>query len=299
MILASLLGWAVVALSSSFLRQAPDYDSPLETQLLMGAVVETLDTQRYWVKVQSDDYTGWVTEMGLKPLEEGQKDAYIASSKWICTEVLTRVRVEPDESSAPVCDLGMGDLVRQTGLSQGPWTLVLLPDDRSGWVPSSALKDFRSWAEERCALLEDPSACAASVCSLACSFTGTPYMWGGNTSKYFDCSGLVEFCFLMNGVLLPRNASQQARCGVPVEDGAYEPGDLLFFGSSNPLKVTHVGIYLGNGRMVHSSQVVRINVLESYGREVVAASRILGNIDSGKGAVSILRSPYYFDQNGD
>lgn len=297
MILTILLSWAVVSLSSAFMRQAPDYESPLENQLLMGALVQTGESSRYWVQVESDDYRGWVTEMGLIMLSDEQKDAYLRAPKWICTVVSTYVRVAPAENAQPLGDLIMGNLLRQTGITQGSWTLVLLPDDRTGWVQSTALTDFRSWAEERKARLDDSVACARAVCNLACRFAGTPYMWGGNNVKYFDCSGLVEFCFLMNGLLLPRNASQQARCGSPVTDGAYEPGDLLFFGSNSPLRISHVGIYLGDGRIVHSSQMVRINSLESYGREVVAATRIFGNI--GKGAISILSSPYYFEQNGD
>ena len=141
--------------------------------------------------------------------------------------------------------------------------------------------------------------CAREICQLACSFAGTPYMWGGNTVKYFDCSGLVKFCYFMNGILLPRNSGQQQKCGTPVTDGNYKAGDLLFFGSRKPFKVTHVALYIGEGRIVHSSKLVQINTLEEYGREVIAASRIIEDIDDGKGAVTLLRNPWYFAQDGD
>lgn len=293
MILTTLLGWAVVTLSSSFMRQAPDYESALENQMLMGALVETTgETERYWVKVQAEDYTGWVTNMGIHELSDTEKDEYLRAPKWICVAEYTRVREEASERSAPICDLTMGDLVRQTGESRHGWLKVLLPDGNYGWMLKHELMDFRRWAESR-------EGSAREICSLACSFRGTPYMWGGNSIKHFDCSGLVKFCYYMNGILLPRNASQQIKCGKPLKEGEWQPGDLLFFGSKKPLKVTHVALYLGEGKIVHSSLLVRINTLEEYGREPVGACRIIGEADKGSGIKSILKSPYYFPQDGD
>ena len=294
MLLATLLSWAVVSFSSAFMRSGPDYEAPLDNQLMMGALVQTLETSRYWVKVAAEDYTGWVTETALAPLTDEEKDRYLEAPKWICVAEYSRVREAPTETSAPVTDITMGNLLRQTGKSRSGWTRVLLPDGREGWVLSHELMDFRLWAESR-----SGNNLAREIPGLAAGFAGTPYMWGGNTVKYFDCSGLVKFCFFMNGIILPRNASQQQKCGTPVTDGKYEPGDLLFFGSMKPLKITHVGIYMGDGRMVHASQSVKVVLLENYEREVVAATRILGNIDNDKGAVSILRSPYYFRQDGE
>ena len=289
MLLTTILSWAVVTLSSSFMRQAPDYESALDNQMLMGALVETLDSERYWVKVKAEDYTGWVTDMGLKVLSDREKDEYLAAPKWICTTDYTHIYESPSASSQPLTDFTMGNLVRQKGSATDGWTEVLLPDGRTGWVESACIADFGQWARSR-------KACPCKIVSLARSFLGTPYMWGGNSVKHFDCSGLVKLCYFMNGIILPRNASQQAKCGVPVGEGKFRKGDLLFFGSKNPLRITHVGIYIGDGKIIHSSHLVRINTLEEYGREVVAATRVLGTTDSGNGAISILDSPYYFPQ---
>ena len=292
MTLITILSWAVVTLSSSFMRQAPDYESALENQMLMGALVQTTgETDRYWVKVRAEDYTGWVTNMGVHELSDSEKDAYLEAPKWICTAEYSRIREKPSADAAAICDFTMGNLVRQTGVTDGDWTQVLLPDGSQGWVPSAHISDFAQWAESR-------RQCACSITRLACSFVGTPYMWGGNSIKHFDCSGLVKFCYYMHGIILPRNASQQIKCGTPVPDGEWKKGDLLFFGSSKPFRVTHVAIYMGEGRIVHSSLQVRINTLEEYGRTPIGAVRILGNVDKGLGAVSILDDPYYFAQDG-
>lgn len=305
MMLVSILAWAVISLSSSFLRSAPDYEAPLDTQLQMGALVETSETNRYWVKVSARDYTGWVTNGGIVPLSDGEKEAYLKAPKWICVVSYACVRESPDERSAQVSDLIMGDLLRQTGVSKRGWLQVLLPTGRKGWVLKHELMDFRTWAESRAGTALSKSEysaargyCGREIISLARNFIGTPYMWGGNTVKHFDCSGLVQFCYFMNGILLPRNASQQYRCGTPVTDGTWEPGDLLFFGTRNPLKITHVAMFSWHGAIIHSAQYVREMSLAEYGREVVAVTRILSDVDSGKGAVSVLHSPYYFIQDG-
>ena len=292
MTLVTLLSWAVVTLSSAFMRQSPDYEAPLENQMLMGALVETLgETDRYWVKVRAEDYTGWVTDLAIHELTDGEKDAWLAAPKWICTAEYSRIREKPGKDSAPICDFTMGDLVRQTGetCSCGCWTKVLLPDGREGWVPTKDISDFG----KRTAAIK-PN--AADILKLARSFAGTPYMWGGNSIKHFDCSGLVKFCYYMNGLVLPRNASQQIKCGKNVLDEEWQPGDLLFFGSKDPFRVTHVALYAGDRVIVHSSKKVKIETLEVYGREPIGAVRILGYESNGVKFLS--QDPYYFRQDG-
>jgi len=82
------------------------------------------------------------------------------------------------------------------------------------------------------------------------------YLWGGTLGPDFDCSGLVQTAFASAGIWLPRDAYQQERFCQPVAvaPGCYSllrPGDLIFFG--RPQRCTHVGLYLGGGRYVHSS----------------------------------------------
>ena len=133
---------------------------------------------------------------------------------------------------------------------------------RSGWVQKSALMKLEDWkASQRCT--------GDAVADEALRHLGIPYLWGGASPKGFDCSGLSSFCFRMNGRILPRNASAQALLGSAVDTSgirsgncsALRRGDLVFFGNPETGKVSHVGIYIGEGRMVHASQLVRINSL--------------------------------------
>ena len=86
---------------------------------------------------------------------------------------------------------------------------------------------------------------------------GIPYLWGGTSSKAVDCSGLVKTVFLLNGIILERDASQQYRHGEKIEpDGTFsniQPGDLFFFGRKEPLRITHVGMSIGMDMVIHSS----------------------------------------------
>ena len=105
------------------------------------------------------------------------------------------------------------------------------------------------------------------IIATAMKLKGVPYLWGGMTPKGVDCSGLVRWSYLMNGILLPRNASQMVHCGDPVSLDALQRGDLVFFGTpakdGKPQRVTHVGIYLGDNHIIHSSHLVRVNSLNS------------------------------------
>ena len=103
------------------------------------------------------------------------------------------------------------------------------------------------------------------IIATAFRLKGSPYLWGGMTPKGVDCSGLVRWSCLMNGILLPRNASQMVFCGDEVALDSLQRGDLVFFGtpatSEKPQRVTHVGIYIGNNHIIHSSHLVRVNSL--------------------------------------
>jgi cell wall-associated NlpC family hydrolase len=80
-------------------------------------------------------------------------------------------------------------------------------------------------------------------------FSGVDYLWAGTSAEGWDCSGLTSAAYAAHGVVIPRDADDQAEAGMPVDRSDLRPGDLLFFGTDS---VTHVGMYVGGGRMIQA-----------------------------------------------
>lgn len=99
----------------------------------------------------------------------------------------------------------------------------------------------------------DPtSATLQKASSIAKSYLGTPYRWGGTTPSAFDCSGFTRYVYSKLGVKLPRTARAQYKVGKPVKSGSWKTGDLVFF-NMNKGYVSHVGMYLGARLFIHAS----------------------------------------------
>ena len=305
---------AVVETSTCYMRIAPDYESALETQELMGTVVEIVGESGYWREIVSPQpYKAWTTEKTLVEMSEEEIREYEAAPKYMFTELYGHIYSEPSEKAQTICDLVGGDVMRvaeqtarkgekqveKMAVTKGKWAQVVLPSGVKGWVLKSQVRvlgeriDIRKGDTAEGLISGEKM---EKIIASAQELLGVPYLWGGMSSKGVDCSGLVRISAIMNDVLLPRNASQMIFCGTPVEmncnpifwneeyrtagDGKYtmkfieemngrvrnlQRGDLVFFGTpatdEKPMRVTHVGIYLGNNLIIHSSHKVRINSL--------------------------------------
>ena len=116
------------------------------------------------------------------------------------------------------------------------------------------------------------------VASQALSYVGTPYVWGGDSPKGFDCSGLAYYVYKKYGYKLPRRAVDQMSVGRSVRRRDLRPGDLVFFRISKGS--VHVGIYTGDGRFVHApkkGKSVEVQSMDNswYRRRYYKARRVL------------------------
>jgi len=111
---------------------------------------------------------------------------------------------------------------------------------------------------------------AADVVQTAIESLGTPYLWGGTADNGFDCSGLIQYAYAQHGIRLPRMSRDQARSGAevaPVAE-ALRPGDILLFAARPGTGVTHVGMYVGELKFIHSSnRGVTLSRLEPHDPE--------------------------------
>lgn len=147
------------------------------------------------------------------------------------------------------------------------------------WSSIDGTIDARAVEQSFSIDFDDPSAVAGNglrfrIAREALRFLGVPFVWGGATPSGFDCSGFVQHVFAMSDVQLPRTADYQFADGRRVR-GALRTGDLVFFQTYAP-GPSHVGIYLGDGRFVHSSRpFVHISRLSDpyYASRFVGATR--------------------------
>ena len=142
---------------------------------------------------------------------------------------------------------------------------------------------------------------AARVLGTAEQYIGVPYKWGGNTPESgFDCSGYTRYVFARQGIQLPRTSREQARAGqnVTARVSALRQGDLMMFAERHRA-ISHVAIYAGDGRIIHSSSSgggVRYDDLSTrrgqwFVQNMVAARRLTANGRSLVQALELLTQP--------
>lgn len=250
----------------------PTADSDVVSQALYGTGVLSLDKQGGWYDVHTaDGYKGWVSAPDVKVLNGSD---YAPESRSVrVTGKIANVYREPDVTRhAPVLELPWEsrlETVPDASGSSERWLEVKLVDGRTAWVQHGDVS-----AESR------PLSIDESL-QLAKRFLGTTYTWGGVTSLGFDCSGFTQMIERQRGIIMPRDADLQASWTgvVPVERKDLQPGDLLFFGS-NVNKITHTGMYLGNGEFIHDTTHdhpgVQISKLDDmpWTKLLVAARRV-------------------------
>ena len=104
-----------------------------------------------------------------------------------------------------------------------------------------------------------------AVVRRALGYLGTRYRYGASGARGFDCSGFTSYIYRQHGINLPHNSAAQYRVGKPVSRSELRPGDLVFFRTRGS-RISHVGIYIGDGKFVHASSArgrVRVDTLTS------------------------------------
>ncbi len=285
--------WGLVMLSIASLRTDGRHAAEMATQAIMGTPVKLLQKKGDWYRVQTpDNYISYIPGNSIKRISESQLLKWKNSVRYIVTAYQSRL-VEKPGSDATVSDLVLGNILEYKG-KKGKWIELSTPDGRSGYLPASDVKEFSEWSRQKFN--------ANVIESTARRMMGSGYLWGGTSTKVTDCSGLAKVCYFANGIILQRDASQQALYGrrmKPAEWKSSKCGDLVFFGTSTG-RVTHVGIYLRGGKYIHCSGRVKINSVDTSASDYLSTpflsiSRIDGEIDT-PGIVAVRNHSWYFDK---
>lgn len=249
--------YAVINISVANLRSKPKHAAELATQALLGMVLKVYKEQNGWFLVQTpDNYIAWTDRGAIESFEnETALAAYQSRPKVIFTEQYGSVFDE----TGKVSDIVLGGILTLKDKSLTTFE-VAFPDGRNGFIKKAEASEYGSWIERLHPTTE-------SLVKSAKELMGLPYLWGGTSAKGVDCSGFTKTVYLMNGLILARDASQQVHTGLFVDDtknfDLLVPGDLLFFGISKTdttkERVTHVAMWIGNGRFIHSAGKVKIN----------------------------------------
>ncbi|TMU57020.1 NlpC/P60 family protein [Flagellimonas algicola] len=250
----------VIKVSVANLRGRPAHSAEMVTQAIMGTPIKIFQKQGSWYRIQTpDQYLGWVDSGGLALMNQIQFDEWQDSNKLIYTKTFGNSFEEADRASQMVSDLVFGNILRLTS-EKNDFFEVNYADGKKAYVSKSEAAPYQAWKTQL------PYSKEALVATSK-KMLGVPYLWGGTSAKGVDCSGFTKTVYFMNGMIIPRDASQQVHEGVLVDvDGDFSklvPGDLLFFGrkatDSTQEKATHVGMWIGNNEFIHSAGDVHIS----------------------------------------
>lgn len=240
-------------LSQIPVRSEPAHSAEMSTQILFGELFAIEEETEEWLYVRLiyDNYTGWISRTAVCIISEAEFSRLQSLPCSVSTELVQLVENRSIQAFYPIF---LGSSLH--GLSEHTFNAgehEYFFDGTTENIPQDCERD--------------------KVLEMAMMYLHAPYMWGGRTPFGIDCSGLTQMTYKLAGVQLLRDASQQATQGETINFiSDAKPGDLLFFDNEEE-EITHTGILLNEGRIIHASGQVRIDKVDHEG---------IFNIQSGK-----------------
>lgn len=238
------------------MRATASERSEMVNQLLFGDTFRVVETVPHWHRVMrdADSYEGWIDSKTAVPLTEVDYRRYLLATP---AAPMLRMPYTPVQVTAG-------------GVTNGaflPWGCRIFNVDDTGItfrmqdmrfdVASTAyVNPFRADKTPR-------AACAKYLLQQAQLLLNVPYLWGGCSAFGLDCSGFTQTLYRFVGIVLPRDARQQASCGAATTYDERQAGDLAFFGEGD--RVTHVGVVAEKGQILHVSGYLHYDELRPEG----------------------------------
>ena len=275
------MSYAFVNTAIAPLMAKPAAQCERTDEALYGMRVELLEQVSenwYWVRTPYN-YVGYTPACCLLP-EEDCDTFWQNAPKKVVLHSYIDIQARPEVEAYCICSVTRGALFVPVGEpDEKGWLLVALCNGQRGYVKARFLGDYiTSWSGKT---EQEEIALRKALVQSALAYMGTQYRWGGKTTLGIDCSGLCSMAYLLNGVVIYRDA--HIKEGFPMHPITLEQikeGDLLFFPG-------HVAMYIGNGRYIHStakkgSDGVVINSLnpqdEDYREDLPAKMNAVGSI---------------------
>ena len=269
--------YAVVNKAIGVLKSEPKEASENADEVLFGMNVEILkEAENNWFYIRTHyNYEGYINGDDLiiddevSKTWEKEKNAVVISS---FADVLNK----PEASGYQIATLTRGaHLISISELNENKkFAKVKLLDSKIGWIRKSFISTLK-----QIYIIEDETNLRENLTKVAVSYLGTQYRWGGKTPLGIDCSGLCSMAYMLNGILIYRDA--KIKEGFPIREITFnklKKGDLIFFPG-------HVAMYLDDENYIHAStsnDVVKINSFneksDNYNERLGKSSKRYGSI---------------------
>lgn len=268
-------------------RRKPTTSSQSLVQVEKGRTATVLGEESGWYKLKFPGGTVGYVRKDMVTLSAPAKAAAKQASQATSAEPAVTpgstvtitaedviLRAGPSTRQPVVAKLRKGVEAQVIG-RHGQWLKVTFPGGATGFVHGSLTS-----AKESIAASAPTGADRSELITTARRYLGVRYVYGGETSRGFDCSGFVYYLYrTVEGITLPRTSTAQASAGVPVKKEDLQPGDLVFFRTGRSVRINHSGIYIGDGNFIHASSgggQVRIDSLTTgyYAARFVTARRV-------------------------
>jgi gamma-D-glutamyl-L-lysine dipeptidyl-peptidase len=221
------------------LRSGPSHRAEMLSQILFGEKYVIVDQVGHWMKIKTcfDDYEGWIDKDHIQNYKAlGASCGHVINKPLVCQK--------NDDSKIvlePGCEIYSPDF-----------------EDKTFMVANELFKTGKEFNNSFLTTND-------SLPDTALKFINSPYIWGGRIPSGIDCSGLTQLVYKIHGKAIPRNSWQQAEVGTEItfiDEAA--PGDLAFFDDDRG-RITHVGMILSHGLVIHGSGRVRIDAIDHQG----------------------------------
>ncbi|MBP1631326.1 MAG: hydrolase Nlp/P60 [Bacteroidetes bacterium] len=216
------------------------------TQLLFGDAFTILDhnKDRYFIQNFEDGYKGWIDSKQVIEITEDEYYSYIQTQKSFVKDSIAYIfQTNQKTQEKIIYPIYMGSQIVNLKFQLGGILFEISENSISKTLITNKIR----------------------LMSIAIKYLSTPYLWGGKSLFGIDCSGFTQMCYKQIGINLLRDASEQITQGEEIENISLAESSNLCFFSNKEGKIIHVGIYMGEGKIIHSSGQVRIDQIDEEG----------------------------------